>query len=344
MENIKDAKEQEIQKLIHLLISEPSKVFKTQSGKRLQFLSPGRLNTNEGPDFLEIAVLVDGFVVVGDCEFHKKTSEWLSHSHSSDFKYDNVILHIVLSEDKILNRNFETLVISSDELKLLLQDKKNIENQNADTNFFSIEELQNYALLRLLRKTYHAGNFIEKFGIKESVKSFSAEFIKSYESKKRRPSYNQSRLTQLIENINESHINEFISRIENGEQVSIPDMMQLLIKRKIMDEGPSLRRELVLNSILPIAISIANEESRVNLFLWYWSTPALNQYGILKRRFPKIPQNFLWQQQGMLEYVKEKGSYSNIVSEALKEYGFFETLSFYKLGRMPLEFYNKPEG
>jgi hypothetical protein len=340
MENIKEAKETEIQKFIHLLISDPSKIFRTQSGKRLQFLSPGRLNTNEGPDFLEIALLVNGFVVVGDCEFHKKSSDWLAHSHNKDFKYENVILHIVLNDDKNLNKNFETLLISPNELKSLA--KTNNNNYNSETNVFNIEELQNYALLRLLRKTYHAKNFIEKYGLQESVKSFSAEFIKSYDSKKHRPAYTQSRLSKLIEFMNESHIPEFIIRIENGEPVSIPDIMQLLIKSKIMDEGPSLRRELVLNSILPIALSIANEESRVNLFLWYWSTPALNQYGILKRRFPLIPQNFLWQQQGMLEYIKERGTYSNIVSEAFKEYGFFETLSFYKLGRMPLEFYNHP--
>jgi hypothetical protein len=343
MNNFEEAKEREIQKFLHLLISDPSKVFRTQSGKRLQFLSPGRLNSNEGPDFLEIALLVNGFVVVGDCEFHKKSSDWLAHSHSTDFRYDNVILHIILVDDKKLNQNFETLQISTDELNKFITNSKKSDSKDSETNIFSIEELQNYALLRLLRKTNHARNFIEKYGSGEAIKSFSSEFVLSYDAKKHRPSYNQARLTRLIEFINDSHIPEFITRIENGEQVSISDMMQLLIKNKIMDEGPSLRRELILNSILPLAISIANEESRVNLFLWYWSTPALNQYGILKRRFPQIPQNFLWQQQGMLEYIKEKGTYSNIVSEALKEYGFFETLSFYKLGRMPLEFYNQPE-
>ena len=127
--------------------------------------------------------------------------------------------------------------------------------------------------------------------------------------------------------------------IKSGLSISIPDLILNLIKHKIDEEGPHLRRELILNCVLPLALALANEENRINLFVWYWSTPTLNKYGILNRRFPNNPQNFLWQQQGMLEYLKEHGSKRNIVAESFREFGFLDVLSFYKNGRLPLEFF-----
>ena len=111
--------------------------------------------------------------------------------------------------------------------------------------------------------------------------------------------------------------------------------MHELIRKKNLDEGAHLRRELLLNCVLPLALCIANEESRIGLFLWFWSTPALHQYGMLTRKFKDLPQNFLWQQQGMLEYIKDHGRRVNVVSESLKEYGFAEILSFYRNARAP---------
>jgi hypothetical protein len=91
-----------------------------------------------------------------------------------------------------------------------------------------------------------------------------------------------------------------------------------------------------------MAFCVANEEKRIDLFLWYWATPALFAYGLLTRRFPNIPQHFLWQQQGMLEYIKDYGKKPGMVAEkeTIKSYGFAEILSFYKVAGLsmhPLE-------
>ena len=117
MKNIKRVSEKELQELSLIVLSEPSEIRQTASGKRLQILSPGRLNPLEGPDFLDIAILLDGFVVVGDGEFHKKSSDWNIHRHSNDTRYKNVILHIVLEKNiEIRTEKFETLVLSESEL------------------------------------------------------------------------------------------------------------------------------------------------------------------------------------------------------------------------------------
>lgn len=39
----------------------------------------------------------------------------------------------------------------------------------------------------------------------------------------------------------------------------------------------------------------------------------------------------------MLEYIKEHGRRTNIVSEAMKSYNFAEVLGFYRLGKAPFQ-------
>lgn len=321
------------QKRVFQIISEPSKVFKTKSGKRLQFLSPGRISSS-GPDFKDIALLINGYLIVGDAEFHIKSSNWIEHQHEVDENYKNVILHIVINDDEEIKGNFETFVID----KSLI----NFDNKPEDLEFkpiSDIEEIQNFALLRLLRKTSDAQKLLNKNSMFDTLQIFVQEFISKYENRKHRPKYKSEKLSELIDAMNKSQIIDFLNDISTNRNISIPDIMQNLIKKKILDEGPHLRREIILNAVIPLALALANEENRINIFVWYWSTPALNNYGILNKKFPDNPQNFLWQQQGMLEYLRDYGMKANLVAESFREYGFLEVLHFYKNGRLPLEFF-----
>ena len=117
--------------------------------------------------------------------------------------------------------------------------------------------------------------------------------------------------------------------LEEGDYAFIPDKMQMLMKSKIHSEGGALRREIILNCILPLSLCMANEEARINLLFWFWATPALNSYGTLSTKFPEMPQNFLWQQQGMLEYIKLYGNKKEKDENAVRRYGFANVLSFY---------------
>ena len=56
-------------------LSEPSNIYNTLSGRRLQILSPGRINKFEGPDFLDMAVLINGDVIIGNSEFANLTDK-----------------------------------------------------------------------------------------------------------------------------------------------------------------------------------------------------------------------------------------------------------------------------
>jgi hypothetical protein len=327
--------ETELQKYVHRLISDPSVIRETVSGKRLQILSPGEFNVHGGPDFLDAAILIGGLVNVGDIEFHRNASEWLSHGHSENSEFDNVILHIVMNNDRDLGINaMETLVVSEDELNVIASEKS--ETVTHPENF-NLEDLQHFALVRLLRKSSEIQKLLNKNNLLDTLQTVVQAYISKYNSRRKRPVYTDKDFDEVLTNLYHSKIYEFLENIKNSNPISIPDMMLQLMRTKIAGEGAHLRREILLNCVLPIALCLADDEARINLFLWYWSTPALHTYGVLTRKFKGMPQNFLWEQQGMLEYMKEYGRRPYVVRDAVESYGFAGVLSFYRLGRAPFK-------
>lgn len=324
-------KELDLQRRIHKLFSDPSMVFKTFSGKRLQILSPGRHNHNEGPDFLDIAILLEGTIIIGDAEVHNKASEWSAHSHQLDHRYKNVVLHIVTTLDTPEEGNFETLVIDPSILPQVERSSEITTNEVID----SLEEIQNYALLRLLRKTSEAHIVYEKLGLEYAFKILMKNFLDKYFSKRHRPFYSKFNIDNLIDKFAKSKLFEFLIGIQSTKTENLAEQLFSLMKTKIETEGNHLRREIILNCLLPLAIAIANESERISLFVWFWSTPALNSYGKLTRKFPSIPQNFIWQQQGMLEILNNLGKKSNPISTTIQNFRIGEVLSFFQIGNPP---------
>ena len=49
-----------LQKAVQQFLSDPSQVYTLESGLNVQVLSPGRINLHKGPDFLDIAILLNG--------------------------------------------------------------------------------------------------------------------------------------------------------------------------------------------------------------------------------------------------------------------------------------------
>src|SRR5437660_5898665 len=80
------------------------------SGEIYQLLSAGHPGGAMGPDVRDAAFCVAPFQhsdaggasrsrCVGDVEFHLRSSDWRTHRHDSDPRYNNVILHVVLRCD-----------------------------------------------------------------------------------------------------------------------------------------------------------------------------------------------------------------------------------------------------
>ncbi|MFH1052113.1 MAG: DUF2851 family protein [bacterium] len=326
---MKEFHEIELQRAVHLLLSDPSVTRETLSGKRLQILSPGRINVYSGPDFRDSAILINGDIIIGDSEFHKKASDWFNHSHDTNPEYNSVILHIVLENDLKKQMPFETLIVSKVELMAKLSKVSETPLPDVD----SLNDLQDYALIRLLKKTVDAKKVIDFSELGDAVRIITSRFMDRYNKRKHRPVYKDTELKEIIVNMNDTGIYGFLDLIQQQKPIPVLDLMPKLMKGKIASEGQNLRQEIILNCILPLALCLADEETRILLFHWYWSTPALNVYGVLTRRFKNLPQNFIWQQQGMLEYLKEYGNKRSVVSDAVRDYGFAEILNFYRVGR-----------
>ncbi len=72
----------------------------TTSGETIEILHPGEHNTHAGPDFLNAKIRIGDVLWAGNVEMHLKSSDWFHHGHGNDPAYDNVILHVVMTEDK----------------------------------------------------------------------------------------------------------------------------------------------------------------------------------------------------------------------------------------------------
>jgi hypothetical protein len=321
-----------LQRALRQLLSDPSLIRTTTKGKRIQFLSPGRINVHEGPDFLDMAILLDSTVIVGHGEFHRKTSDWIAHNHSHDIRYQQLAVHLVCEVDVELSESIPTVIVSSDELVDIANNLP--PSQFADT---TIEDVHTYSLLRLLRMTAECKEFLKAKTLGQTLSESLKSFIVRFEKKNRRPVYARERLEQLYSAISTSVHARFLINIQEYAQSGLPEginktileQLYVLLHTPIFDEGAHLRREVIVNCILPIALAIADDQSRIALFEWYWSTNSLNEYGILKRSFPEFPQTFLWQQQGMLEMLREKNARTS-AHEAIKSYGLMHTIAFYK--------------
>ena len=65
-------------------------------------LNPGEYNRDSGPDFFNARISVAGTVWAGNIEIHVKSSHFNNHGHQHDPAFNNVILHVVAENDKIV--------------------------------------------------------------------------------------------------------------------------------------------------------------------------------------------------------------------------------------------------
>ena len=72
----------------------------TEDGLRLEVLSPGRWNSEGGPDFKSGEILLEGKgLVKGNIEVHVYASDWTKHQHDKQESYNTVCLHVIMWND-----------------------------------------------------------------------------------------------------------------------------------------------------------------------------------------------------------------------------------------------------
>jgi len=86
-----------MEKLLHYVWKHkilPLKALLTTDGRQVEIIDPGTQNTNQGPDFFNAKIKIDGTLWAGNVELHLRSSDWFKHGHDSDPSYNNTILHV----------------------------------------------------------------------------------------------------------------------------------------------------------------------------------------------------------------------------------------------------------
>jgi hypothetical protein len=328
IEAIVSRHESELHAAVHRWMSDPSRVHRTVSGRRLQILSPGMLNPHEGPDFLGAAIMLDASVLTGSIEFDKRRSYWRQHGHGSRVEYRRVVLHAVIECDAEGDDLPETVVVPADELAAI------VEQHRADLpHHVPLEEVQSYALARLLRMSTEHVAYFHMRSVKEGFALSVRAFLRRFAEKQRRPAYAAAQLDRIAARAAESEHARFLESLVLRSVADVAKQLAELSTRSIADEGTHLRGEIMTNCVLPSACVLASDADRIGVFTWYWSAPATCRYGVLGRRYPDMPQQYVWQQQGLLELMRRPTE--TTIGEIFRSYGTLVALDFYRSAEEP---------
>ncbi len=291
--------ERVMQHAAHRVMADSRRRWRTTCGQYVQVLSPGTLNVHEGPDFTNMALLCEGAVTVASGEFHVRSSDWHMHGHSADLRYSNVALHIVLEDDRPVVQIPWTIVIPmSDALKCIRSTPSPIVPAAEH-----VEELQRAACARLRRHTDNARMVIARLGIREGLRALTDEWFGRMSARRSHPISGDVQ-RQLRQAIATSPLGMLATGINTLTPAQILESLRTAELQRISFEGRSLRREILMNVIFPSCCAMAANDRLVVLFQWYWSVPSIHHYAALRRRFPGYDQTYMWQQQGLLEYVR----------------------------------------
>ena len=73
----------------------------TSDGKGIEIIHPGKERDDYGPDFGEAILWVEEKgLLQGDVEIHVRSSQWQAHGHHLDPRYNAVVLHVVMWDDR----------------------------------------------------------------------------------------------------------------------------------------------------------------------------------------------------------------------------------------------------
>jgi hypothetical protein len=71
----------------------------TDTGEPFYVICPGRVSNISGCDVQDAVFAINDKIISGNIEVHAKSSQWYSHGHHRDPKYNNVAIHIVWWRD-----------------------------------------------------------------------------------------------------------------------------------------------------------------------------------------------------------------------------------------------------
>ena len=323
--------ERTLQRAVQAILADPERRWTCTDGSVIQVVAAGIINVHEGPDMHDMAILHDGVIYVGHAEVHRRASEWYDHEHSGDARYASLVLHVVLEADVHVTESRWTLVLDPRDvergMRLAAARLAAARNRTAD---LPVDELQQQALLRLLRMTAAASVHVRRLGAVAAARAMATAWIERMLRRRHRP-VDAGRLGIMRSRLDASPMGLLIRQLDIIPSAELVASIDRAERQRIAYEGPSIRRELFVNAVLPVLCAIASDEQRVALFGWFWSADSVHPYGHLRRRFPALPQERVWQQQGMLEYLRTYGERTTVCADITRSYGVEHTMRFLRV-------------
>ena len=136
---------------------------KTTDGKRIAIITPGEWNFDEGPDFKNAKINLNGQDLTGDVEIDLYSSNWKTHKHDKNKNFNNVILHVFLwskgkeaktiTQDKKIIPSLELIDYINDDLEII------------DSNF----DVENYPYSSKVRAGKCAKWTLKKYSLLEYI-------------------------------------------------------------------------------------------------------------------------------------------------------------------------------
>ncbi|MDD5687138.1 MAG: DUF2851 family protein [Elusimicrobia bacterium] len=155
---------------------------KTIAGKNIVIVSPGEWNFDEGPDFKNAKINIDGQEITGDIEVDIYSLYWKKHNHYKNKNFNNVILHVFLWQSSKLSKTLTQNKGAVPSLELIDYVNDDLEIINSD---FDVE---NYPYSSKVRAGKCAAFSFRKYSLLEHIIGIAGDErikLKSEELKRR---------------------------------------------------------------------------------------------------------------------------------------------------------------
>ena len=268
-----------------------------EDSQKLEIIEPGTHNKDSaGPDFLNARIKFGNITYLGDVEIDTWHSDWKTHGHYFDKKYNKVILHIVISKEKQ-----QPFVYCKDGRKIYSICILDF----VDKNFHSL-------LVDAVNSEKQNRNFdMPCHGRNESVhKKEKLEFLAELgiERLKRKSKRCLERLKEMIY-LKEMNIREPVLKYDFGEdyfnkKYTMSEFSNIYIWEQLIYEmifealGYSRNKEIMIKMAKAVNISFLNNFRSDEKFELITESALFNVSGIL-------PQKIKYNEEATTEYLRQ---------------------------------------
>jgi hypothetical protein len=279
------------EKLLYEIWSENNfiKNFHTKTNQEIEVIDAGASNKDlAGPDFLNASIKIGNIKYRGDVEIDTWHSDWKSHGHYLHNKYNKVILHLVVS-----NERFKPFVFTQDGRKVhsvCLLDFINDDYKSAIRD--AIKSEQNNRGFAMPCADYNSSVAQKdklKFILDLGIERFKRKEKQILERLKEMIYLKQMKIREPI--VRYDFGEEFRNRKFSTEEFNDPVIWQQLMYEMIFEAlGYSKNKEMMGNLAKAVNLKFLYELERTNNFKMFIESSLFNVSGIIEKKYSSLDE------------------------------------------------------